>query len=136
VEREALAREQLRLTLEVAYLLQRVENHHGLVILATNQRGNIDDAFTRRFHAIVHFPMPRPEDRYQIWRKAFPEQIKISEDIDWHSVAAQFELAGASILNITHYCALETLAAQTCSLNKNQLEAGILREYVKEGKVI
>lgn len=121
---------------EVAYLLQRVENHNGLVILATNQRGNIDDAFARRFHAIVHFPMPRPEERYQIWCKAFPAQIEISKDIDWHNVATRFELAGASIMNATHYCALEVLADQSQCLDLKRLEAAIFREYIKEGKVV
>lgn len=121
---------------EVAYLLQRVENYNGLVILATNQRGNIDDAFARRFHAIVRFPMPRPEERYQIWCKAFPAQIKISEDIDWHNVATRFELAGASIMNVTHYCALEVLADQSQCLDLKRLEAAIFREYIKEGKAV
>ena len=51
---------------EVAYLLQRIESYAGLVILATNQRGNIDEAFLRRFQASVNFPMPRPEERS--WR--------------------------------------------------------------------
>lgn len=121
---------------EVAYLLQRVENYNGLVILATNQRGNIDDAFARRFHAIVRFPMPRPEERYQIWCKAFPEQVTISEDINWHNVANRYELSGASIMNVTHYCALEVLADQSLSLDLKRLEAAILREYIKEGKAI
>ena len=121
---------------EVAYLLQRIEGYQGLVILATNQRGNIDDAFARRFQSLIHFPMPRPEERYGIWCKAFPEQIEIAPDIDWRQVAARFELAGASIMNITHYCALEVLADQSLFLDSKRLEAAILREYVKEGKVV
>jgi hypothetical protein len=121
---------------EVAYLLQRVENYNGLVILATNQRGNIDDAFARRFHAIIRFPMPRPEERYQIWCKAFPSQIKVSEDINWHNVATRFELTGASIMNVTHYCALEVLADKSLCLDLKRLEAAILREYIKEGKAV
>ena len=121
---------------EVAYLLQRVESYNGLVILATNQRGNIDDAFVRRFQAIVHFPMPRPEERCEIWRKTFPPQIEIEGDIDWRQVAARFELTGAGILNVTHYCALEVLADQSRFLDLKRLEAAILREYIKEGKVV
>lgn len=68
---------------EVAYLLQRIESYNGLVILASNQRTNIDEAFVRRFQIIVHFPMPRPEERYKIWYNAFPHQIEIAQDIDW-----------------------------------------------------
>jgi SpoVK/Ycf46/Vps4 family AAA+-type ATPase len=121
---------------EVAYLLQRIESYNGLVILASNQRANIDEAFVRRFQTIIHFPMPRPEERYEIWRKTFPPQIEISEDIDWRQVAARYELTGAGILNVTHFCAVEVLADQSHSLNLKRLESAILREYIKEGKVV
>jgi AAA+ superfamily predicted ATPase len=121
---------------EVAYLLQRIETYAGLVILATNQRTHLDEAFVRRFQAIIHFPMPRPEERCDIWRKAFPEQIEIAKDIDWCQIAGRFELSGASIMNVTHYCAVEALADQSRRLDLGRLEAAILREYVKEGKVV
>ncbi|MCL7419576.1 MAG: AAA family ATPase [Methylobacter sp.] len=121
---------------EVAYLLQRIESYNGLVILATNQRANIDEAFVRRFQTIIHFPMPRPEERYEIWQKTFPPQISIASDIDWQQIAARYELTGANILNVTHYCAVEILAEQSLSLDLKRLEAAILREFVKEGKVV
>ena len=121
---------------EVAYLLQRIEGYNGLVILATNQRGNIDDAFARRFQAIIHFPFPRPEERYQIWSKAFPSQLKIAGDIDWRQVAARFELTGAGIINVMHYCAVEALADQSLCIDFKRLESAILREFIKEGKVV
>lgn len=121
---------------EVAYLLQRVESYNGLVILATNQRGNIDDAFVRRFQTIIHFPMPRPEERYELWRKAFPPQIAIADEIDWRQVATRFELSGAEIMNVTHYCAIEALADQSQALDYKRLKAAILRELIKGGKVV
>lgn len=121
---------------EVAYLLQRIEGYNGLVILATNQRGNIDDAFVRRFQTIIHFPMPRPQERYDIWRKAIPKQLEIAEDIQWQQIAARYELSGAAIMNIIHYCAIEALANQSYALTLHQLEAAILREYTKEGKIV
>ena len=121
---------------EVAYLLQRIEGYNGLVILATNQRGNIDDAFARRFQAIIHFPLPRPEERYQIWCKAFPSQLEIAGDIDWRQVAARFELTGAGIINVTHYCAVEALADHSLCIDFKRLESAILREFIKEGKVV
>ncbi|MBW7956861.1 MAG: ATP-binding protein [Deltaproteobacteria bacterium] len=121
---------------EIAYLLQRIEGYNCLVILATNQRGNMDEAFIRRFQSIIHFPMPGPEERREIWRKAFPSQIEMAQDIDWQQVSARFELAGASIMNVAQYCALEILAAQTNRLELRRLEAAIMREYIKEGKVV
>jgi AAA+ superfamily predicted ATPase len=121
---------------EVAYLLQRIEGYGGLVILASNQRSNMDDAFVRRFQSIIHFPMPRPEERYAIWSKTFPPQIEIAGDIDWQQVAARYELTGAGILNVTHFCAIEALADGSRSFDSKRLEAAIMREFVKEGKVV
>ena len=121
---------------EVAYLLQRIEGYNGLVILASNQRANIDDAFVRRLQTIIHFPMPRAEERYEIWQKTFPPQITIANDIDWRHIAARHELTGAGILNVTHYCAVEVLAKQSRHIDLKGLEAAILREYVKEGKIV
>jgi AAA+ superfamily predicted ATPase len=121
---------------EVAYLLQRIESYNGLVILASNQRANIDDAFVRRLQSIIQFPMPRPEERYEIWRKTFPPQIAIADDIDWHHIAARHELTGAGILNVTHYCAVDVLAKESLRLDLKSLEAAIQREYIKEGKIV
>lgn len=121
---------------EVAYLLQRIESYNGLVILATNQRGNIDDAFTRRFQAIIHFPLPGIGEREEIWRKAFPSQIEIAGEIDWRKISTLYELTGAGIINVAHYCAVEVLASKVHSLSLKQLETAIIREYIKEGKVV
>jgi hypothetical protein len=121
---------------EVAYLLQRIEAFNGLVILASNQRGNIDDAFVRRLQNIIQFPMPRPEERYEIWRKTLPPQIAASDDIDWRQIAARHELTGAGIVNVTHFCAVDLLAKRSLRLDLKALEAAIQREYVKEGKIL
>ena len=121
---------------EVAYLLQRIEGYNGLVILASNQRANIDDAFVRRLQAIIPFPMPQQEERYEIWRRTFPEQIALAGDVDWRLIAARHELTGANILNVTHFCAIEALARQTREVDLRSLEEAIKREYVKEGRVM
>lgn len=121
---------------EVAYLLQRIESFDGLVILATNQRGNVDEAFLRRFQAVVNFPMPRSEDRRELWQRAFPQQITIADGVDWHDVARRFELTGAGIVNVAHFCSLEALANDTRRVDADALEAAILRELVKDGKVV
>jgi ATPase family associated with various cellular activities (AAA) len=121
---------------EIAYLLQRVEGYNGLVILATNQRTNIDDAFIRRFQTMIHFPMPRAEERLLIWQSAFPPQIQLADDIQLPNIAARYELSGAGILNVVQYCTIEMLATGTHILDLKLLETGILREFVKEGKMI
>jgi len=49
--------------LDVNYLLQRIEDYPGLILLATNKKSNIDPAFTRRLRSIVYFPIPRKKSR-------------------------------------------------------------------------
>lgn len=62
---------------EVSYLLQRVEDYPGLLILASNFKSNMDDAFLRRFHSIIHFPNPKATDRLKLWQKTLPSNYKI-----------------------------------------------------------
>ena len=42
--------------IEVSYLLQRMEAHSGLCILASNHKHAVDDAFLRRFRHVIDFP--------------------------------------------------------------------------------
>jgi AAA+ superfamily predicted ATPase len=121
---------------EVAYLLQRIESFSGIVILASNQRANIDDAFVRRLQNVIHFPMPGPQERHEIWRKTFPSQIILASDIDWWQIAARHELTGASIINVTQHCAIDLLANKSPHLDLKALESAIMREFVKEGRIV
>ncbi|SIT58631.1 putative ATPase, AAA family [Mesorhizobium prunaredense] len=86
--------------LSVAYLLQRIEAYEGLVVLATNLAGNMDDAFSRRLRHIVHFPLPDVRMRRQLWARAFPEQTPLASDLDLDALATRFELTGGSIRNV------------------------------------
>ncbi|MFZ0321982.1 MAG: ATP-binding protein [Candidatus Sulfotelmatobacter sp.] len=86
--------------IEVAYLLQKMEEYEGIVILATNFRGNIDEAFTRRIHHIVEFPFPDPEMRQRIWRVLIPSDAPLATDVDFGFLAQQFDLAGGNIRNV------------------------------------
>ena len=92
--------------------------------------------FVRRLQNIIHFPMPRSEERYELWRKTFPQQITLSDDIDWRQIASRHELSGAGILNVTQFCAVDMLAKSVLRLDLKSLETAIQREYVKEGKIL
>lgn len=96
--------------IEVAYLLQKMEEYEGIVILATNFRGNIDEAFTRRIHHIVEFPLPDPEMRERIWRVLIPPDAPLAADVDFGFLARQFDFAGGNIRNVVLAAAF--LAAQ------------------------
>ena len=121
---------------ETAYLLQRIESYNGLVILASNRRSIMDEAFARRFQGVIHFPMPQPEERHMLWMKTLPPQMETAGEIDWPMIASRYELSGASILNVVHYCAVESLADPAGILDGKRLEKAIMREFIKEGKVV
>ncbi len=122
---------------EVAYLLQRIENHNGLIILASNFKINIDEAFIRRFQSVIYFPLPSVAERLLLWKKTLPftaDQKRPSE-ADLLSIAKKYEITGAGIVNVVQYCCLDSLANNSKEITVEQIKAGIEREYQKEGKV-
>lgn len=121
---------------EVSYLLQRIETYPGLTILASNFKNNIDDAFLRRFQAMIFFPIPNVEERKRLWEKAFPSNVVLDEKIDWMKIAQQCELTGASIMNIVQYCCIQALEQGTTLISSENLLSGIRNELVKEGKIV
>lgn len=86
--------------MEAAYLLQKMEEYEGVVILATNYIQNIDEAFKRRIHFLIEFPFPDEECRRMLWENVFPKQTRFDEIPDYHFLAKQFELSGSYIKNI------------------------------------
>ena len=121
---------------EVSYLLQRIENYDGLVILASNLKSNIDDAFVRRFQSIIYFPMPSPKERRILWQRSFPKQIQLDDSVDLISLADTYELTGADIMNIVQYCCLSALNQNERTLSQADLVQGIKREFSKSGKLL
>src|SRR5262249_55044458 len=86
--------------IETSYLLQKMEDYEGIVILATNLRENMDDAFVRRIRFIVDFPFPCEANRQRIWETHFPVEAPRSPDIDYRCLARDFKVAGGTIKNI------------------------------------
>lgn len=121
---------------EVSYLLQRVEEYSGLIILASNLKNNIDEAFMRRFQSTVHFPMPRAGERQILWQKGFPDQIALEERIDLHALAQEYELSGGSIMNVVQYSVLMALKGEKEVINLADVLEGIRREFHKSGRTI
>lgn len=120
---------------EVAYLLQRVEDFPGLVILASNFKNNIDKAFMRRFNAVVHFPMPGIAERLKLWQTMIPTKGKLQDDIALKEVAEKYELSGSAIVQAVHYAALQAFSKGNRFMEKDELLAGIRREFEKEDRV-
>ena len=121
---------------EVSYLLQRVEQYAGLVILATNFKTNIDEAFTRRFQSIIYFPAPGVEERLLLWQKAFPDTSELGDKVDLRTLAHKYELTGAEIINTVQYACLRALDRGGTVITATDILEGIRKEFRKEGKVM
>lgn len=121
---------------EVSYLLQRIEDFPGLLILASNLKSNMDDAFLRRFHTIIHFAIPNAFERLKLWEKAFPASYKPEPDINLRELADKYELNGAAILNIIHYAALQSISRNDKYIRNDDLVEAIRKEYRKEERTL
>ncbi len=121
---------------EVSYLLQRIESHAGLVILASNMKSNIDSSFTRRFNTIIEFENPGVEERKRLWRNYIPQNIKTDRKISIKEIARKYDITGASIVNVIQYAGLQTLDKKSKTISYEDLIKGIQKEYFKEGKMI
>lgn len=119
---------------EVSYLLQRVEDYPGLLILASNFKSNLDDAFIRRFHSVIHFPMPNSAERLLLWKKALPASLSIDNTVNLEELAKQYEMSGAAILNAIQFATLSACASGSTRLSKSLLIEGIRKEFMKEEK--
>ena len=120
--------------IEIAYLLQKMEEYDGIVILATNLRKNLDEAFARRMHFSVEFPLPEESDRYRIWQRVFPKEAPLSKDADLQFMARQFKVTGGNIKNIALGAAF-LAAADGRVINTEHLIRTTKREYQKIGRL-
>lgn len=121
---------------EVAYLLQRIEDFSGLVVLATNIQTNIDEAFSRRFQSMVHFPKPGKRERKLLWEKLFMDSFELESAIKIESLSDKYELSGGEMINVLRHCALEAAKRKERLILLNDIINGIRREYGKSNKTI
>jgi hypothetical protein len=120
--------------IEVAYLLQKMESYAGAVILATNFRQNIDDAFLRRLDVVVDFPFPEAPDRERIWRLLLPDAAPVEEDVDVPFLAGQFKLSGGGIRNCSLAAAFMA-ADDGGAIGMRHLVRAVALEYGKLGRL-
>lgn len=119
--------------IEINYLLQRIESFDGIAILATNKRDHIDDAFLRRIHVSIEFPLPQVPERMRLWHRSFPEPAPLADDIDWGFLAQRFALTGGAIRNAALSAAY--LAADAGSaIGMREVVNAVRIELVKAGR--
>ncbi len=119
---------------EIAYLLQRIESYKGVVLLATNLKENIDEAFLRRFEMSIQFSMPDATTRITLWSTIFSGDYSIPND--WiHKLALTYKLTGGALINVLRFIAV----SKGNGINEITLPLileGIRREYHKMGQTM
>ncbi|SEF19844.1 ATPase family associated with various cellular activities (AAA) [Amycolatopsis pretoriensis] len=120
--------------LEVGYLLQRLEASDGLIILTSNLKENIDPAFTRRFHFVVHFPRPSLAERRRLWQLAFPPEAPLSPDVDV-DVLCRLDMTGAGIASAARTAALAAADAGAGSIGMRHVVRGVSRQFQREARL-
>jgi hypothetical protein len=120
--------------IEINYLLQKMEEYEGIVIMASNFQRNIDEAFTRRLRFIVEIPFPDRNYRARIWRNIFPAETPRAADIEFDFLAGKFEISGGNIKNIALNAAF--LAAENSGVvSMKHIVRATRREFQKMGRM-
>lgn len=117
---------------QTAYLLQRIENYNGLIILATNLKPNIDLAFSRRIQSVINFPIPNLTEREALWINALKNIAQVPSSFI-KEISKSYELSGGVIKNVIQYAWLISKKSKL-PINETQILAGIRRELFKDGK--
>jgi SpoVK/Ycf46/Vps4 family AAA+-type ATPase len=121
--------------IEVNYLLQKMEDHEGIVILATNLSKNVDEAFLRRVHFSLSFPFPEKEERLLVWQRVFPAEAPRGGDIDFGFLARRLAVAGGNIKNIAVGAAF-LARSENSPIAMRHLLMAAKREFQKIGKLL
>jgi len=119
---------------QIAYLLQRIEDYPGVVILATNFRSNMDKAFARRFQSIINFSVPNFESRLKLWKTSIPKEFPLEDSIRIEEIAKKYAVTGGMVINILQRAILSSMVRKRTSISEDQLIEGIRKELAKEGK--
>jgi SpoVK/Ycf46/Vps4 family AAA+-type ATPase len=119
--------------IEINYLLQKMEEYEGIVILATNLSNNIDEAFMRRMHFKIEFALPDEKLREKIWRNIFPKDTPLSENIDY-SFLSKLKITGGNIKNVALNAAF-LAASNSRVVTMGHIIIAMRREFQKNGKL-
>lgn len=118
---------------ETSYLLQKMEEYRGVVIMTTNLLSNIDAAFLRRISYIIHFPSPDEGQRSLLWHGVFPGQAPLDGDVDLDFLARTFEMSGAMIKSAAVSAAF-LAAAQERPISMRDILYAVQKQFLKYGK--
>ncbi|MBO9604909.1 MAG: ATP-binding protein [Paenibacillaceae bacterium] len=120
--------------MEVAYLLQKMEEYEGISIMATNLQQNIDEAFIRRISYVIKFPFPGADDRERLWRSMIPQDAP-QRGLDYRLIAERIELAGGNIKNIAVSAAFMA-AEEGGAIGMRHIAQAAKYELKKTGRIV
>lgn len=121
---------------EQSFLLQKIEEYNGIVILATNVQNlsqYFDKAFQRRIRQIVTFNFPEYTERIRLWENALSDPFKFEEGLV-DSLAKNYQFSGGGIYNIISEGIIEALDRNTEIISFEMLEQAMMDEFKKTGR--
>ncbi len=118
--------------LETNYLLQRLENYQGIVLITTNAGENIDSAFQRRMDVVVNFVTPQAEERWHIWQLHLPDAHTV-DAAALERIAVRCAMTGGQIRNAAQLATLLAMDSRAGVVSEAHLEQAVHSEYRKAG---
>jgi SpoVK/Ycf46/Vps4 family AAA+-type ATPase len=119
---------------EVSYLLQRIEDFPGVVILSSNLKGNLDQAFIRRLQSVIYFPVPDEHTRLRLWKSIIQDEKILNKDIQLAKLAQEHTITGGAMINVIRHALLKASGRESAKITIEDIKIGISRERRKEGK--
>ncbi|MEM9981848.1 MAG: ATP-binding protein [Bacteroidota bacterium] len=117
---------------EVAYLLQKIEEHEGIIILSTNLYGNLDNAFIRRFQSQIKFELPGYNLLQWHWERAFSGEYQLSDEVDIEALCRRFDkVSPAFVTNVKLHCIVIAMRQKTKCITGEMFLEGFNREWEK-----
>lgn len=120
---------------EIAYILQKIEEYDGIIILTTNLKSQMDEAFRRRIKRMVHFPLPDIETRKRLWKSVFPKQAPVEDGLDLERYAMRLELSAGEIKEAAMDAALFA-AADHEKIGNRQIQKALKLCCSKYGRIL
>jgi AAA+ superfamily predicted ATPase len=125
--------------IQIDYLLQRLEHFDGVAVLATNRKGDVDDAFLRRLRFVVEFMQPGPDERFELWRRALPQSAPdgtpLLDAIDFPYLAQTLTMSGADIKSAALAAAF-LARGENRRITMSHVLRAARRELVKHGVAV
>ena len=120
----------------VSYLLQRIEYFSGMLLLATNFKRNLDEAFLRRFEFVIDFELPKERERCALWNQALPAAFELESGMNLTHLAKEHKLSGANITNVVAYCIIQAQVRKSTIIVEEDVRYAISKELFKAGRTV